>query len=215
MKIKICCIKNIEEAELAINLGADVLGLVSEMPSGPGVIEEDLIAEIAAKVPSSIETFLLTSKINAAQIIEQHKRCKTSAIQLVDKIKITDYPVLREALPNIKLVQVIHVRTESEIEEAQKIQDYVDYILLDSGNPDLERKELGGTGRTHNWDISRKIVQSVKVPVFLAGGLNPSNICDAVNSVKPNGVDVCSGVRTNGNLDAEKLSSFIKNSKLL
>lgn len=83
-------------------------------------------------------------------------------------------------------------------------------ILLDSGNPNLEIKELGGTGRVHNWKLSRKIIESISKPVFLAGGLKPENIREAIEKVKPYGVDLCSGVRTNGRLDLEKLGRFFK-----
>jgi phosphoribosylanthranilate isomerase len=180
------------------------------MPSGPGVIDEETIAEIAASVPEGIETFLLTSKSNAEGIIAQHRKCGTSAIQIVDAIPVKDYSTLRNNLPGIKLVQVIHVRSKNEIDEALRVQRYVDYILLDSGNPELKTKELGGTGRTHNWEISRKILEKVRIPVFLAGGLKPSNVINAVKAVSPYGLDVCSGVRTGGKLDAFKLKEFIR-----
>ncbi len=84
----------------------------------------------------------------------------------------------------------------------------VDAILLDSGNQKLAVKELGGTGRTHDWRISRQIVESVHVPVFLAGGLTPENVLVAIRKVRPFGLDICSGLRTNGHLDEEKVQQF-------
>ena len=213
-KIKICCIQYIVEAETAIKAGAWAIGLVSAMPSGPGVISEEAIAEIAKAVNGKLETVLLTSHRSADQIIAQHQRCKTSAIQFVDAIKIEEYPKLRKNLPGIKLIQVIHVTGNESIGEAQKVSAFVDFILLDSGNPNLRVKELGGTGRTHNWEISKKIVGSVNVPVFLAGGLNPQNVKSAVADVKPFGVDVCSGLRINGRLDMEKMASFVNQCKM-
>ena len=87
----------------------------------------------------------------------------------------------------------------------------MDFILLDSGNQKLKIKELGGTGRTHDWTISKKIVETVDVPVFLAGGLNPDNIKEAAEFVKPFGIDLCSGVRTNGKLDEHKLKQLFTN----
>jgi len=112
---------------------------------------------------------------------------------------------LRTRLPGIKLVQVLHILNEQSIKEAVTVQQYVDALLLDSGNPNLAVKELGGTGRTHNWEISRKIIEGVDVPVFLAGGLSSQNVLVAIEKVQPYGVDICSGVRTNGLLDEEKL----------
>ncbi len=212
--VKICCIASIEEADMAIKYGASAIGLVSEMPSGPGVISEKTIKEIAEQTPSYISTFLLTSKQNVDEIIEQHHRCRTNTIQLCDKVINGSLLQLKKALPKIKIVQVIHVNDDCSIEEALKVSEFVDAILLDSGNQKLVTKELGGTGKTHDWSISRKIVESVNVPVFLAGGLNPHNVDEAIIQVKPYGVDVCSGVRTNSILDEEKLKIFFEKVKI-
>lgn len=195
---------------LAIKYGASALGLVSEMPSGPGVIDDDSIAEIASMIPPPIATFLLTSKQNADDIVIQHTKTRTNTLQLVDHLPQSELIKLKEKLPEIKLVQVIHVLDEQSIEEADSVQNYVDALLLDSGNPKLKVKELGGTGRIHNWEISRKIVNAVKIPVFLAGGLNPKNVREAMETVQPYGLDICSGVRINGNLDEMKLNLFFK-----
>lgn len=208
-RIKICCISSIQEARLAIHYGASALGLVSEMPSGPGVIAEDLIAEIAATIPPAVSSFLLTSKQDADSIIAQQRRCGTNTIQICDRFHIDGYKKLQDALPGISLVQVIHVTGEPSVEEAVSVAPYVNGILLDSGNPSLTVKELGGTGRTHNWSISRMIREAVDVPLFLAGGLNADNVVEAIAQVGPFGVDVCSGVRTNGLLDEGKLARFV------
>ena len=207
-RIKICCIGSVAEAQLAIAHGASALGLVSEMPSGPGVIPDDLISAIAATVPKFIGTFLLTSRTELAPIIEHIRRCGTNTVQLVDAVGEDVYQDLRRELPDIRIIQVVHVTGDAAIEEARRIAGRVDALLLDSGDPTLEIKELGGTGRTHDWNRSRQIVESVKCPVFLAGGLNPGNILDAVRQVQPYGVDICSGVRTEGRLDPLKLTDF-------
>ena len=208
VKVKICCIQSIEEAELAIKYGASAIGLVSEMPSGPGVISEDLIAEIAAHIPTEIKTFLLTSKTKAEDIIAQHSKCKTTTLQLVDSVEINVYKKLREALDGVSIVQVIHVQDEESIREALNVAKNVDAILLDSGNQSKRVKELGGTGRTHDWSISKEIIENVNVPIFLAGGLNPLNVSAAINEVKPYGIDLCSGVRINGKLEEGLLKEF-------
>lgn len=204
-KIKICCISSVEEAMIAIEHGASALGLVSSMPSGPGVINEDLITDIAKAVPPPIATFLLTSKQDAESIVAQQKKTKVNTLQLVDAVPFDELTKIRKELPGIKLVEVIHVIDDNSIREAVAVQDFVDALLLDSGNPNLKVKELGGTGRVHNWEISRKIVDEVSVPVFLAGGLNESNVRDAISKVNPFGLDLCSSVRTNGKLDEVKL----------
>ena len=207
-RVKICCIADMEEAWTAIRCGADALGLVSSMPSGPGVITEDAIAEVAAQVPPPIATFLLTSLQNTGAIIEQHRRCRTSAIQLCDRLETGSYADLRRALPGVKLVQVIHVTGRTSAEEAARVAPHIDALLLDSGNPSLATKELGGTGRVHDWQHSRAIRERTSVPVFLAGGLRPQNARQAVDEVGAFGLDLCSGVRTGGRLDAAKLRRF-------
>lgn len=214
-KVKICCISTQEEAKMALKFGADVLGLVAKKPSGPGTIDDDVIHKIVKSVPSETLTFLLTPQTNPSEIILHQRLTGTNCIQLVDAVKVEDYKILRDNLPNIKLIQVIHVLDDDSVEEAIQYARFADVILLDSGNPNLAVKELGGTGRVHNWELSRKIVESITKPVFLAGGLNPENIRDAIAYVKPYGVDICSGVRTNGKLDLEKLERFFKEIKNL
>lgn len=208
-RVKICCMGSTDEADMAIAAGADAIGLVSAMPSGPGPIDESLICEIAAYVPRSVGTFLLTSLTSADDIIAQHGRCLTTTLQLVDEIEKGAHEKLRQALPGIRLVQVVHVTGAQSIEEARAVEPLVDAILLDSGNPRLAVKELGGTGRTHDWSVSTKLVSAVQVPVFLAGGLRAENVAAAIQQVRPYGVDICSGVRTNGRLDPEKLDAFM------
>ena len=194
---------------MAVRAGADALGLVSAMPSGPGVIAEETIAEVAATVPPPIATFLLTSRQDVAGIVEQQRRCRTNTIQLCDRMPAGSYAALREAMPGVSLVQVIHVTGQASLDEALEVAPNVQAILLDSGNQSLAVKELGGTGRTHDWRVSRAIRDAVPVPVFLAGGLLPSNVGEAIREVEPFALDLCSGVRTAGRLDEFKLTAFI------
>lgn len=207
-RIKVCCIRDIAEARLAIHHGANALGLVSAMPSGPGVIEEAAIAEIAASVPPGVATFLLTALAEAEAIIDQQRRCRTNVLQLVDTLTPAVHAELRRALPGIALVQVIHVRGEDSVDEALRLAPGVDALLLDSGNPTLAVKELGGTGRVHDWQLSRRIVARCGKPVFLAGGLHAGNVTAAVAAVRPYGVDLCNGVRSGGLLDVARLAAF-------
>jgi phosphoribosylanthranilate isomerase len=209
-RIKICCISSENEAKTAIEFGASAIGLVARMPSGPGPISDELIRQIANKVPPPVATFLLTSETSVKEIIGHHNRTNTSTIQIVDSLSSGSYSQLKTALPYVKIVQVIHVIDERSVDEAIGISGFVDAILLDSGNPKLKIKELGGTGRVHNWKLSRQIRDKSKCPVFLAGGLNPENVRQAIEEVQPFAVDVCSGVRTDGNLDSKKLELFVR-----
>ncbi|MGB4848526.1 MAG: phosphoribosylanthranilate isomerase [Saprospiraceae bacterium] len=209
-RIKICCISSSEEAMLAIKYGANALGLVGPMPSGPGPIPVSLIREIAQNVHPGVSTFLLTSETTVDGIIRMYKQTHTQVLQLVDEVEnINVYLKLRESLPHVKLVQVIHVSGEESLDEALSLAPYCDALLLDSGNPKLAVKELGGTGRVHDWRVSRAIVEQCGKPVFLAGGLNPSNVRDAIDHVNPFGVDVCSGLRINGKLDEGLVERFV------
>jgi phosphoribosylanthranilate isomerase len=207
-RVKICCIASVEEAALAVEMGASALGLVSHMPSGPGVISDELIANIAATVPPSIGTFLLTSRQSVDEIVAQQRFCRTNTIQICDHLTRGTHRELKDALPGISIVQVVHVTGPESVDEAAAVAPNVDAILLDSGNQRLAVKELGGTGRRHDWTLSRKIRESIGIPIFLAGGITPENVAQAIHEVAPFGLDLCSGVRTSGKLDAEKLKRF-------
>ncbi len=209
-RIKVCCIASIDEARMAIQQGASAVGLVSAMPSGPGPIPEDLIAEIAASIPPGVSSFLLTCRQEVDAIVDQQRRLRVNTIQICDRLPPRSYERLREALPGVSLVQVVHVTGPESVEEAIAIAPEVDAVLLDSGNQSLPIKELGGTGRTHDWSLSRAIREAIEVPLFLAGGLKPENVAAAIREVQPFGIDVCSGLRTEGKLDPQKLAAFFE-----
>jgi phosphoribosylanthranilate isomerase len=207
-RVKVCCIRSLEEARLAVELGASALGLVSEMPSGPGVIPEEAIRAIAAATPPPVASVLLTSRRDAPSIIEQQRRTGVGVLQLVDRVEPSAHRALRAALPGVRLVQVVHVVGPESLDEAVTAASEVDAVLLDSGDTSRPVKELGGTGRLHDWRLSRRIREALEVPVFLAGGLRPENLAQAVEEVGPFALDVCSGVRTDGALDPIRLGAF-------
>jgi phosphoribosylanthranilate isomerase len=209
-RIKICCISSIDEVRIAVRAGADALGFVSAMPSGAGIIGEDLIAELIPIVPPPIGTFLLTCETDATRLVAQQRRCGANTLQLCDRVSAEVRALVCRQLPGVRIVQVVHVTGPESIEEALEAQETADAILLDSGNQSLAVKELGGTGRTHDWTISAAIREKARAPVFLAGGLNPENVREAIAAVRPYGVDVCSGLRTDGRLDPAKVSAFVK-----
>jgi phosphoribosylanthranilate isomerase len=208
IRVKVCCIRDRGEARLAVEAGAAALGLVSEMPSGPGVIDEETIAAIAAEAPPAVSTFLLTCRLDAGGIAEQVRRTRVSTVQVCDRPQPGTVAALHRALPALKVVQVVHVTGTGSVAEAEAAAADADAVLLDSGNPEARVKELGGTGRRHDWTLSADIVARVRRPVFLAGGLTPDNAAEAIRAVRPWGLDVCSGVRSEGRLDADKLARF-------
>jgi phosphoribosylanthranilate isomerase len=208
VRVKVCCISSVLEAELAIAHGADALGLVGDMPSGPGVIDDDLAREIAAWIPPGVETFLLTSRDSADAIADHVAYCGTTTVQIVQHIDPREYPRLISSLPGVRRVQVIHIEDASALELTDAYRAFVHAFLLDSGRPNAPVAELGGTGRAHDWEISAEFVRRAGKPVFLAGGLNPGNVRTAIDTVSPFGVDVCSGVRSAGRLEPERLAAF-------
>lgn len=208
-RIKICCIANEDEAKLAVQAGADAVGLVGKMPSGPGPIPDSRIREIAGTVPPPVGCFLLTSETTASGVAEHLLRTGASTIQLVNHVSLAETMALDRVLLTTRRVQVIHVEGPEAIELIPKYEPHVHAFLLDSGRPSAETPELGGTGRTHDWAVSAKFVRKSKRPVFLAGGLTADNVGEAIEQVRPFGVDVCSGVRTDGKLDKDKLHAFV------
>jgi phosphoribosylanthranilate isomerase len=207
---KVCCISSIGEARLAISAGANALGLVSAMPSGPGVVDEATIAEVAATVPPGVDTFLLTSLTAADELMAQQRRCGAPTLQLCDRVAPAVRARLKRELPGIRLVQVVHVTGEASRAEAIEAALHADALLLDSGTPDAASKTLGGTGRVHDWGVSAAIVDEATIPVWLAGGLRADNLREAITRVRPFGLDICGGLRTEGRLDATKLAAFAR-----
>jgi phosphoribosylanthranilate isomerase len=207
-RLKVCCIASVAEAELAVAHGAAAIGLVSAMPSGPGVIGDETIAEVAAWARGRARSFLLTSRTDPEAIAAQLEALRPDTVQLVDAIPEGGHRALRRLAPSVRQVQVIHVRSAEDVQEALRLAPFVDELLLDSGNPALAVKELGGTGRTHDWSLSARIVRESGVPVWLAGGLRAENAAEAIATVRPHGLDVCSGVRTGGMLDRVRLAAL-------
>lgn len=207
-RLKICCISSLEEAELAVEAGADALGLVGDMPSGPGIISDDTIRQIAREVPPPVSTFLLTRETAGRHIAEHARSCHVDTVQIVNHIPAEEYPALIDLLPNVRRVQVIHVADETALELIDRYSPYVHAFLLDSGSPSAIVPILGGTGRVHNWTVSTEFVRRSSRPVFLAGGLTSANVASAIDTVRPYGLDLCSGVRSDGKLDARKLREY-------
>ena len=208
-RVKICCIASLEEARIAMAAGADALGLVARMPSGPGPIADEAIAAIAAAVPPPVATFLLTAKTSAAAIAAHVRATRPSAVQIVSHIDPAEAAALAAREPQVRRVQVIHVEGPEALAMIPLYAPHVHAFLLDSGRPNAPVAELGGTGRAHDWAISAAFVRASERPVFLAGGLTPDNVGEAIRRVRPFGLDLCSGVRRDGRLDAAKVAAFM------
>ncbi len=212
LPVKICCIQDRAELDLAIAGGADIVGLVSRMPSGWGPIPDDDIAGLVRATPPGVTSCLLSSRADADALIEQQRHVRANAIQIVDAFPLDGYERVREACPGVTLLQAVHVGDDSAIAAAERVAPFVDGIILDTGSPHGATKVLGGTGQTHDWSISARIVKAVDTPVFLAGGLKPHNVAEAIRTVRPWGIDLCTGVRSGDNmaLDPAKLRAFMQ-----
>jgi phosphoribosylanthranilate isomerase len=208
-RIKVCCIASPEEAQVAVAAGADALGLVARMPSGPSPIPDAQIAGVTAVVPPPVATFLLTSETTADAISAHIRATNPSTVQIVSHIDPAESARLAEIEPQIRRVQVIHVEGAEALEMIPLYSRHVHAFLLDSGRPNAAVAELGGTGRAHDWDVSAAFVRASDKPVFLAGGLSAANVAHAIRKVRPYGLDLCSGVRTDGELDGAKLAAFV------
>ncbi len=208
-RIKICCMQSVAEVELATSYGAHAVGLVADMPSGAGILGDDRLGEVGPHVPPGVSAFLLTREHELEAILRQKREARASAVQFVDRLDPELLRILRDTLPGISLVPVLHVEDESAVAEARALEPWADALLLDSGRPTAAVPELGGTGRTHDWSVSARIAETVRKPVYLAGGLDPTNVEEAIRAVRPFGVDVCSGLRPEGVLNEELLSRFV------
>ena len=180
------------------------------VPSSPRAIDDGTIAAIAALMPPPIATFLLTSDPTAKGIAERVQRAGASVAQILAHLSPVESEQLPKLLPATRRVQVIHVENAGAIDLIPQYAPHVHAFLLDSGRPTLPTPEYGGTGRTHDWSVSAEFVRRSPHPVFLAGGLSAGNVGEAIKRVRPFGVDVCTGARTEGRLDRKKLEAFVE-----
>ncbi len=203
--IKICCISSVEEARLASGAGAHLLGLVGPMPSGPGVLTLDAARAIAAHDHRPARPILLTASDTAADIARDAATVGVSSVQVVRHIAVQEARTLGES--GLDYVQVIHVEGPDSVDLVDTYAEHCSAFLLDSGRP--AAGFLGGTGAVHDWSLSAGFVRRSPRPVWLAGGLTPENVGAAIETVRPDGLDICSGLRREGRLDAGLLRDYI------
>lgn len=212
---KICCMQSEAEIDLAAAAGAFAVGIVGPMPNGAGFLDDRTAARLARygvdRYGDRLWVTLLTKRTRAADIADHVAAIGANAVQIVDQPERGAHAFLRQRFPGLKIVQVVHVEDERAVSEAMACASEVDAVLLDSGRPSAATPTFGGTGDRHDWSISRRIVESVSKPVFLAGGLNPQNAAEALSAVSPFGLDICSGLRDRAKGDAlipDRLHAF-------
>lgn len=213
MKVKICANKNIYDAQSCIDAKADIIGiLVGQEHNSNDFVNKETAKEIANYVGDQCDVSLVTHLKNADKIIDLTNYIGNNIIQLHSDIEEGEVEKIRKQLPEVKIVRLIHVSEKGEIcTDISKIK-YADYYLLDSFN--LKTNQVGGTGLTHDWNKSNEIIKKLDKPTFLAGGLNPKNVAQAILIAKPYGVDVNSGCKNEkGIKDRNKVIEFVKNAK--
>lgn len=210
MRVKICGIQSQEDMSTALQAGADALGFLV----GITHVAEDKIGLEEAKylieqLPPFVSSVAVTHLQQTDEIVDIVRTIRCTTVQVHNDVEVSVLQQIRAKLPHVKIIKAVHVTGQEALDYAREMASYVDALLLDSRTSD----RLGGTGLTHDWNISRQIVEQGPVPVILAGGLTPSNVGDAVQSVRPFGVDVNSGVEIAGKKDPHKCREFVQISK--
>ena len=205
MRVKICGTATFADLDCAVAAGADAVGFLMGITH---VTQDAVTPETAAAMVATLPPFIvpvavthLTKPSDLIRIVEL-ARCTT--LQIQDVVTPDDIAEVREALPYLRIMKAVHVMDESAIATAKYFSDTADAILLDTRTAD----RIGGTGITHDWNISAKIVK-----VILAGGLTPENVTEAIIRVRPYAVDVHTGVKKNGVRDAERTRAFVTNAR--
>lgn len=212
-RVKICGITNIKDALAAVSYGADEIGFhVGQVRGSRNIISKEKTAEIISQLPGSVVPVLVTTSSEPREIMRLAQETGVSAVQFHGDVSSDDVAFVKKEFPSFKMYKIIPVRDESAIIEARKYEKIADAVLLDTSSK--ETGQVGGTGKTHDWEVSRKIVGSISLPVILAGGLNPENVAEAINKVRPYMVDVNSGVSNpDGTRNLEKMKLFVERAK--
>ncbi|MBR5662487.1 MAG: phosphoribosylanthranilate isomerase [Bacilli bacterium] len=213
VKVKICANKTVDDIKASIDAGADIVGLlVGQEHASTDFIDKYKAKELANFAKGKLDVSLVTHLTNADEIIDLTNFIGNNVIQLHSDISEEEVEKIKKTLPNIKLIRLIHISSDGKICTDYKKMKYADYYLLDSFN--LKTNQVGGTGLTHDWNKSRELIKILDKPVFLAGGLNPDNVADAIKIAKPYGVDVNSGCKNSlGLKDKQKVMEFVRNAK--
>jgi phosphoribosylanthranilate isomerase len=212
VKVKICGITNTEDARLVLESGADMLGMIVDVPiASPRKIPLDTAVEIAHALSGEIDLVAVLMPHRVQEVEHIVRQLKPFAVQLHGFESNAFLHAVRDAVPGVKVIKTVHVDETGTIHGGLPESDYLDFLLLDTVS-----HQIGGTGKTHNWATSARLVEQSTVPVLLSGGLSSSNVCDAIRAVKPYGVDVASGVESSpGRKSKEKIERFMRNARCM
>lgn len=213
VRVKICGIKRIEDAFSAVRWGADSVGfLVGQRHASPDFVTPDQAREMILRLPPFITKVMVTHLHTAKEVVALADQVCPDTVQLHGEIPHNEIRELRRQRPHLRILKSFHIVDEASIEYGVPYVGIVDAFVLDSVN--VETGEIGGTGLTHDWTISRRVVARYPTPVILAGGLTPENVQDAIHAVRPYAVDVNSGLKdAQGFKDHAKIHTFVDSVK--
>ena len=212
MKVKICGIKSESELALALKAGADAVGFITDVPvETPRKINLELAASLISKVPVFVTSVMVIMPENADQCLDMIQKARPSAVQVHNDLDMAELSIIKKS--GVKLIKTLKVSQDSDpaalVKQVDTLKGVADAILLDTA----VGGKTGGTGVTHNWEMSYDVVRHSSIPIILAGGLIPENVGEAVRTVCPYAVDTASGVESNGIKDEKKVTEFIRNAK--
>ncbi|HDS45870.1 MAG TPA: phosphoribosylanthranilate isomerase [Methanomicrobia archaeon] len=212
LSVKICGVTNAEDARLVLESGADLLGMIVDVPvASPRKISLDSAVEIAHALNNEIDLVAVMMPRTVQEVERIVRRLEPVAVQLHGFESNAFLHAVRTAVPDVKVIKTVHLDEIGAIHGGLPEPEYLDFLLLDTVS-----HQLGGTGKTHNWATSARLVEESTVPVLLSGGLSPSNVRDAIRAVKPYGVDVASGVESSpGRKSREKIELFVRNARCM
>ena len=211
MRVKICGIQTLDEAMAVIDAGADALGFHVELEHAKNPIGSATLNAIISRLPPFVSTVVVTTETDPKKLSRIARATGANTLQLHGDIEPDAVRAVKALMFYLKIYVAVHAGSDA-YEKAKSFGDSADAILLDS--PKSETGARGGSGKTHDWTASREIVDSLSLPVILAGGLNPENIADAIRAVQPYAVDVNSGVSNpDGTKDLERVRLFIEAAK--
>lgn len=212
IKVKICGVTNKEDAHLVVDSGADMLGMIVDVPvETPRKISIDEAEEISKEIGDALDIVVVLCPGSVGEVETVVRRIDPFGVQLHGFESEEFLKSVREALPDVKLIKTVHVAENGTIHGVMPEEDYVDFILLDTFSA-----QIGGTGKKHSWAKSREIVEHSAIPVILSGGLKPENVEEAIKEVQPYGVDVASGVESSGGRkNKEKVFQFVRNAQCI
>ena len=210
VRVKICGITRKEDLAVAVDAGADAVGFLVGVPTSPRNLTLERAKMLLDLVPVFVDSVIVTAPETVEDIVEICETLKPSVIQIHGKKNFVASQV-RKKVKNTCLVKTVYVKPDILKEENIEELKQFDAVLLDS----FTKNQYGGTGKTHDWTVSKQIKEAVApVPVILAGGLKPENVKEAILAVNPYAVDVASGVEASpGIKDHNKIHAFVENAK--